>query len=251
MTSDKEPTVGEEPTASQEPTISTAPSASPSGVSRAPKREDRWRRPLIGPFTVGQVLAVVAAIVFTGLALALLTSPLADRPGATNQRPGATAVIVGPQVEGLRIGDQAPEFTGTNSSGETVGLLDLDGNPISLAAFRGRPVWINFWATWCPPCQEELPILREMDEKYADDGLALVGISVQESTPADVKAYADRYGLGYTIGFDGTSAIFHTYHAFVMPTQIFLDRDGKVSQVILGRITREEAEAIIAGLLAE
>lgn len=251
-TTSQDPTLSPEPTVSQEPILSPAPSASPGGASSAPKpREDRWRRPLVGPFTVAQVLAVVAAIAVSGLAMVLLTSPLTDRPGATNQRPGATAFVVGPQVEGLRIGDQAPEFMGTTSSGETVGLLDLDGNPIRLADLRGRPVWINFWATWCPPCQEETPILREMYDKYADDGLALVAVSVQESTADDVKAYVDRYDLNYTVGFDGTSAIFHTYHAFVLPTQIFLDREGKVSQVILGGVTRAEADEIISGLLTD
>ncbi|MEO6350476.1 MAG: TlpA disulfide reductase family protein [Candidatus Limnocylindrales bacterium] len=210
---------------------------------------DRWRRQLIGPFTVAQVLAVVASVTLSGLFLFILTTPLAQRPNPSNQRPGATAVVVGPQVAGLRIGDQAPEFTGTTPSGETVGLFDLAGNPIRLADLRGRPVWINFWATWCPPCQEETPILREMHDKYADEGLALVAISVQESTAADVQAYVDRYELGYIVGFDATSAIFHTYHAFALPTQIFLDRDGRVSEVILGPITRDEADSTIRDLL--
>jgi thiol-disulfide isomerase/thioredoxin len=230
--------------------VTTQPPPTPA-ASPPTRRDDRWRRQLIGPFTVAQVLAVIASVGLTGVLLFVLTTPLVQRPNPSNQRPGATAVVVGPEVPGLRVGDVAPELTGTTPSGETVGLLDLAGNPIRLADLRGRPVWINFWATWCPPCQEETPILREMHEKYADDGLALVAISVQESTATDVQAYVVRYDLGYTVGFDATSAIFHTYHAFVLPTQIFLDKDGRVSEVILGLITRDEADRKIQELLGE
>ena len=211
--------------------------------------EDRLRRPLIGPFTVAQIGAVIAAIVVAGLTLAVLTMPLSGvGPQPTPPRPGSSFVPVGSAVPGLRIGDAAPEFEGT-VGGNTVGLADLDGNPIRLADLRGKVVWINFWATWCPPCQEETPVLREMDEKYADDGLALVAISVQETTPEDVRAYVDRYGLKYTVGFDATSAIFHTYHAFGLPTQLFIDRDGIIRNVVLGPVSANQAEQTITSLL--
>ncbi len=111
-------------------------------------------------------------------------------------------------------------------------------------------MWINFWASWCPPCQEETPVLRDLHEAYADDGLAIVAISVQETTIDDVRAYVDRYDLEYTVGFDGTSAIFHTYQAFGLPTQLFLDRDGVIRQVVLGPVNRAQAEQILAPLIA-
>lgn len=119
--------------------------------------------------------------------------------------------------------------------GQTVGLADLDGDPIRLSDLRGRPVWINFWASWCPPCQEETPILREVFETHREQGLAVVAISVQEASVEDVRAYAETYELDYTIGFDATSAIFKTYQAYALPTQIFLDADGVVRAVVIGR----------------
>ncbi len=213
--------------------------------------EGGWRRPLIGPFTVAQVAAVAVSIALTAVVLIVLTSPLAVPPQPTQPRPGSSFVAVGSAEPGLRLGDLAPELSGTTPSGETVQLTDLNGNPIRLADLRGRPVWINFWATWCPPCQEETPILREMHQKYAGDGLALIAISVQETTVEDVRAYVDRYDLGYIVGFDATSAIFHTYHAFGLPTQLFLDRDGVIRKVILGPISRAEADETISGLLAD
>lgn len=93
-------------------------------------------------------------------------------------------------------------------------------------------------------------MLRDLYETHADDGLALIAISVQETTVEDVRAYVDRYDLGYTVGFDATSAVFHTYRAFGLPTQLFLDRDGVIRHVVLGPVTRNQAEQILAPLLA-
>jgi thiol-disulfide isomerase/thioredoxin len=208
------------------------------------------RRGLIGPFTGLQILAVLAAVVVTGGLLVLLNAPITTPPQPSFPAPGSSFVPVGDPVEGLRIGDRAPEFAGT-VGGEPVQLADLDGNPIRLSDFSGKPVWINFWATWCPPCQEETPVLRDLYERYSPSGLEIVAISVQETTVEDVRSYVERYGLRYTVGFDATSAVFHTYRAYGLPTQLFLDRDGVIRNVVLGPVSRAQAESIIAPLLAE
>jgi len=210
----------------------------------------RWRRPMIGPFSLLQLVAVLVAMAVVAGVLVLINTPLSAPPQPTLPAPGSGFVPVGDPVEGLQIGDVAPELSGT-VNGQTVQLTDLDGNPIRLADLRGRPVWINFWATWCPPCQEETPVLRDVYEAHADEGLALVAISVQETTVEDVRAYVERYDLRYTVGFDATSAVFHTYHAFGLPTQLFLDRDGVIRNVVLGPVTRDLAEQILAPLLAD
>jgi cytochrome c biogenesis protein CcmG/thiol:disulfide interchange protein DsbE len=224
------------------------PTPDPKPASKS-SRDDRLRRQLIGPFTVAQVGAVVFAIVFSAVALVVLTSPLAVPP-PNQPQPGSTAFLVGSPEPGMRVGDLAPEFVGTTIGGQTVQLTDLDGNPVRLADLRGRPVWVNFWASWCAPCQAETPILREMYDKYASQGLALVAISVQESTVDDVRAYVDKYQLDYTVGFDATSAIFHAYHAFALPTQIFVDKDGVIRNVQLGPVTRDQADRVISSLFA-
>jgi cytochrome c biogenesis protein CcmG/thiol:disulfide interchange protein DsbE len=211
----------------------------------------RWQRPFIGPFSALQTVAVFVAVALTALVLVFVNTPLSNPATPGLPTPGSGFVPVGDPVEGLRVGDIAPELTGTTADGQTLQLTDLDGHPITLAALRGRPVWINFFATWCPPCQEETPVLRDAFAEHEDEGLALVAVSVQETTVDDVRAYVERYSLGYTVGFDATSAIFHTYRAFGLPTQLFLDRDGVIRQVVLGPVTRDQVEAILAPLLAD
>lgn len=208
----------------------------------------RWMRPVLGPFNAVQLAAVLVAALVTAGALLFATSPLARPRQPSQPSPGSGFVTVGAPTQGLRIGDRAPEFEGI-ANGATVGLADLDGEPIRLAALRGRPVWINFFATWCPPCQQETPLLRDLYETYAPDGLALVAISVQDATIDDVRAYVRQYDLGYTVGFDGTSAIFRAYQIFGLPTHFFLDREGVVRQIIFGPVTRDQAEQIISDLL--
>lgn len=213
-------------------------------------RPGRWQRPFIGPFSMFQAVAVMVAVLMTALVLVFINTPLAHPATPGLPTPGTGFVPVGDPVEGLRVGDVAPELTGT-VDGQTVQLTDLDGNPINLASLRGHPVWINFFATWCPPCQEETPVLRDAFAAHQAQGLALVAVSVQETTAEDVRAYVQRYSLGYTVGFDATSAVFHTYRAFGLPTQFFLDKNGVIRNVVLGPVSRDQVEAILAPLLSE
>jgi peroxiredoxin len=112
-------------------------------------------------------------------------------------------------------------------------------------------VWLNFFASWCPPCQQETPILRTLSNTYRDRGLAVVGISVQETTPTDVKAYAQRYRLGYTFGFDGSGEVLRAYRVFALPTQFFIDVNGVIRQVVSGPVDEAGAKALIESMLTE
>jgi cytochrome c biogenesis protein CcmG, thiol:disulfide interchange protein DsbE len=205
-------------------------------------------RPLVGPFTVRHVGLLLLSLGLAAFALVVLTLPL-GRPGpSAAPTVGSGFVQVAPQTEGLQPGQRAPEFAG-EVDGKRVELTDLDGRPIRLADLRGRPVWVNFWASWCPPCQQETPTLRALYERYRSRGLELVAISVQESTADDVRRYAQTYDLSYPIGFDATSAVFKTYRAYGLPTQIFIDREGIVRNVWRGPLTEPQAEAFLAQIL--
>ena len=219
------------------------------GVEVAPRSQPPARRGLVGPFTGRQLLAVLGVVVLGAIGLTLATRPIAAGPGSATPIPLATPYLVGAVTEGLHPGDVAPELAVTHSDGSTVQLGDLDGNPVRLADLRGKLVWLNFWATWCPPCQSETPVLRDMDEAYRDKGLAIVGIAVQETTPDDVKAYADQYQLGFPIAFDASADIFDLYKVFALPTQFFIGPDGRVIQVVNGPMTDDTARQLIEASL--
>ena len=210
------------------------------------------RRGLIGPFGGRQLFAGFVTVIVVVVVLVAVTTPLGTTGGGGLADPRATPFVVRPApAEGLRPGDLAPELEATLDDGSTFQLRDLDGAPIRLADLRGKAVWINFWATWCPPCQAETPVLRELSERYKTRGLELIAISVQETTPDDVAAYAERYELGYTIGFDASGLIFDRYRAYVLPTQVFIDRSGVIREVVPGELSLEAATARIEALLPE
>ena len=211
----------------------------------------RERHGLIGPFSGRQLAAILATVVFAVIILMVATTPLGTAgagPGPVDPRATAYIIDKAPAV-GLRPGDLAPEFGLTLDDGSAYQLADLEGNPIRLADLRGKAVWVNFFATWCPPCQSETPVLREVSEKYRERGLELVAVSVQETSATDVQAYADRYRLKYTIGFDGSGRIFHAYRVYALPTQFFIDPNGVIRDVVQGPLTVDAASAYIERIL--
>ena len=203
------------------------------------------RRGLVGPFTGRQLAAALGTVVVVAAILAAVTAPLASVP-APGVAPQPTQFAIGPAVEGLRVGDRAPELEIAGPGGTAAPLLDLHGAPVRLADLRGHPVWISFWATWCPPCQAETPVLRETFAAYRPRGLALVAISVQESTVDDVRAYAAKYGLEYTVAADLAGDVFRRFRVYGLPTQIFLDADGVIRAIVQGPVNAEIAAASLA-----
>jgi peroxiredoxin len=211
----------------------------------------RERHGVIGPFSGRQLVLAFAAVLVAVVVLIGVTTPLgntANGPGVVDPRP-TSYLLSSPPPIGLKVGASAPEFSVTNDDGTTYQLTDLNGAPIRLADLRGKAVWVDFWTTWCPPCQSEVPILRDLSERYKAQGLVLVAISVQETSPADVAAYAARYQLGYTIGFDGSGKIFHAYKAYGLPTQVFIDPNGVIASIVASPLDEAGATAPIEAIL--
>lgn len=207
------------------------------------------RHGLVGPFSGRQLLAALAVVVVTALVVTLANTPLASVGASAPPNPQATPFVIGATQPGLRPGDRAPELTTTRADGSTFTLTDVDGRPISLASLRGKAVWIDFWASWCPPCQAETPVLRDTYAAYRDRGLVIIGISVQETSAADVKAYAQRYGLDYTIAADLSGDIFHLYRVYALPTQFFIDPQGVIRSVVQGPLDPTAAAAQVEAIL--
>lgn len=201
----------------------------------------------VGPFSLRQVSLVGAAVILTAVGVTLATAPLGTT-GPDLPVPGATAYLVGSPVPGLRVGDLAPELVVPDGGGGTFGLTDLNGRPIRLADLRGRVVWLDFWASWCPPCQSETPTIRALDEKYRDRGLTIVAVQVQQPVE-EGRRYAERYGLEYAIGADTAGHVFRAYRVYALPTQFFIDPDGVIRTIVNGPLDEAGASRLIEALL--
>lgn len=214
-------------------------------------RHKSERRGVIGPFSAGQLVLALAAVLAVIVIGAAITTPLGRTgvgPGPVDPR--ATAFLISsPPPQGLQPGSRAPELAVALPDGSTYQLQDLSGKRIRLDELRGKVVWVNFFATWCPPCQQETPILRSLAERYRDRGLEVVGVSVQETSPGDISAYAARYQLSYTIGFDGSGHILREYKVYALPTQFFIDTNGVIVQAINGPVDEPGVRALIESLL--
>jgi cytochrome c biogenesis protein CcmG, thiol:disulfide interchange protein DsbE len=161
-----------------------------------------------------------------------------DRPGTVNsQSVTVTAAARGAAPE---IGKPAPDFEFTMTDGTTVHLSD----------FKGRPVWINFWASWCPPCRAENPDIQDLYNAHKDaDGLVLLAPAIGEGRDS-VAGYMQRADLHYPVGADTDTQIAANYRVLGIPTHIFVDRDGIIREMrvgALGRKTMEKKLALITG----
>lgn len=134
-----------------------------------------------------------------------------------------------------QVGRPAPAFS----------LPSPGGKPVSLDALRGKPVYVNFYASWCGPCNEEAPSIGKLRTQYAKQGLQVVGIDELDNTNAGI-AFVHKYGNPYTlVALDGDGKIGKSYGAIAMPVHVFIDRRGLVTTYRLGEMSPGEIEAAI------
>jgi peroxiredoxin len=210
----------------------------------------RERRGLIGPFGGRQLLVAFVVIVLAAIGLVIVSTPLGPGSGISLNDPEPTQYVITPGVtNGLKVGEVPPELTLVAADGTQSPLLDLDGRPIQLADLRGKAIWINFFASWCPPCQSETPVLRDIADRYRDRGLEVIGVSVQESSPANVRAYAQKYQLDYTIGADSRGSIYNAFRLRGIPTSFFIGPEGAIHTIVNGPLSEAAAERQVQALL--
>lgn len=128
-------------------------------------------------------------------------------------------------------------------------LKDVNGVEVTSAQFKGKVVVVDFWATWCPPCREEIPGYIQLVKKYGKDGLVIVGVSLDQAGPSVVKTYAEKTGVNYPLvmGDDEVVAAFGGMEA--IPTTFLIDRDGKIRDRKVGAEATETYEKKIVALL--
>ncbi len=146
----------------------------------------------------------------------------------------------------VEVGTRAPDFTARNLRGEQVALSGL----------RGEVVLLNIWATWCPPCREEMPSMQRLHETLGPSGLRVVAVSI-DALPGrldlarrpggDVAAFVREYGLGFAIWHDPSGEIQRIYRTTGIPESFVIGRDGVIVSKVIGA-TEWDSEARIASL---
>jgi len=150
----------------------------------------------------------------------------------------ALSLVVGcSKSVALEIGEKATEFT----------LQDMDGKNVNLSDFKGDVVILNFFATWCPPCKQEVPDFVELQNKYSAEGFSVIGISLVSAE--DTKAFAKKMSVNYPMLIDDTviSAVYGPVRS--IPTTYILDRDHKIVKVYIGSKSKAVFENDIKALL--
>lgn len=114
-------------------------------------------------------------------------------------------------------------------------LETLDGQIISSNDLRGRPLILNFWASWCAPCRAEMPALQAVAEAYRETGLLVLAVNAtSQDRPADVGAFVGQYGLTFPILLDREGQVGRRYQVQSLPTTFFIGRDGLIRDVVIG-----------------
>ncbi len=123
----------------------------------------------------------------------------------------------------------------------------FDGSDFRLSDYRGKPVFINFWASWCIPCAEEMPAIEKMYKEYSKKGVIFIGIAI-EDTETKAKLFVDKFKLSFPIGLD-PGEIHKSYPLYGVPTTVFVDKQGKINYLHMGGVTenliRHELDKII------
>lgn len=129
-------------------------------------------------------------------------------------------------------------------------LKDMHGASVDLAELKGKPLLINFWATWCPPCLEEIPYFVELADKYRDEGLVILGISTDD-TAEQIRPYADKLKMNYPVLVGlGEPEVERAFGAmWAIPVTMFVKKDGTVCKTHRGTQTKEFFEEHIKALL--
>ncbi|OIO93637.1 MAG: hypothetical protein AUK03_07975, partial [Anaerolineae bacterium CG2_30_64_16] len=128
-------------------------------------------------------------------------------------------------------------------------LTDLSGKQVQLSDYAGRPVLINAWATWCPPCRAEMPALHDFYQDHQAEGFTLLAVNAGEA-PAQVQGFIQQAGFTFPVLLDPNITLLTDLGIRSFPTSILVGRDGKVKTIHVGMLTADQLQTEIAPLLA-
>ena len=162
---------------------------------------------------------IVGALLLAGVFIFLVGTQFLGRPAAIN---------VTVQAGHATVGKPAPDFT----------TQTLDGRRVQLTQYRGKPVLLNFWATWCAPCQDEMPLIQRASDIYKAQGLVVLAVNYQQTNTSSMKAFLRKVDARFPAVFDPAAQIAGAYGVNVgLPVSVFIDRSGAVSFIQLGQMS--------------
>ncbi|MFN8496227.1 MAG: TlpA disulfide reductase family protein [Anaerolineae bacterium] len=264
-------TVGEMPLQPGEPPVATQPPVPPEqtalppvepppaeplppvtpvqGAGAPPPRRNTWLWVLVGCAVLLVCCMCVIGVATTAAVLGPLRRsvvPVAPPRPAQPQRPSSE---IEPAPSAAAPSD-SPAASGAPANGAAAldfTLKTVDGQEVRLSDFRGHPVIVNFWATWCGPCQVEMPLLSKAVEQHQDKGLVVLAVNQME--PASVvKPWVDTKKFPFTVVLDATGQIGQSYRVRAYPTTYFVDADGVVKSWQVGSLTQLTLDRHLAKL---
>jgi cytochrome c biogenesis protein CcmG/thiol:disulfide interchange protein DsbE len=152
-----------------------------------------------------------------------------------NHTPGASAQGATGSRNLPGVGAVAPTFE----------LTSLEGQLLRLEAYRGQPFVLNFFASWCDPCRDEMPLLNELAASASRDGYRVVGVAIQDTRPALLQ-YATEAGLTFPIALDLNNKVQRAYWVYAPPATFFIDAQGVIRDKVSGPLSPERARAALA-----
>lgn len=165
-------------------------------------------------------LVLVVVIVLVGASVYLVSSSSSRPPSEW--------------VKSVTVGDLAPDFQ----------LEDTKGNKVSLSDLRGKVVLVNFWATWCPPCIEEMPSMERLNEVIAGDDFVLLAINTEKNGRSIVPAFLEKTPYTFPILYDDQGVVQKRYGVFKFPESFIINKDGTVAEKIIGPLDWSSLETV-------
>ena len=137
--------------------------------------------------------------------------------------------VIKEKNELLQAGDMAPDFA----------LTDLNGERHQLSEYKGQGVFVNFWVTWCKPCEKEFPLMEEQYQVYKDQGVQILAVNIAQSD-YEVEQYAERKNLTFPIVIDKDKSVMQAYNIRPLPTTILVNPEGEIVKIITGEMSEED-----------
>lgn len=146
---------------------------------------------------------------------------------------GLLILGLAPAAFAVSLQESAPDFT----------LKSLDGGNLRLDEYRGQVVLINFWASWCGPCRQEMPLLDRLHQRYEDTGFAVLGVNV-EGEVAPAREIVDKTNVSFPVLIDEGQLVSELYKLEAMPSTVVVDRDGRIRYIHRGYKPGDEAKYV-------